>query len=70
MVLIRKQYKYVRCEYRVRNCWIGANTVILRGTTIGDNSVIGAGCVLKGEYPAGAIIIQKRETTIIKDEGK
>lgn len=53
-----------------KNCWIGANTVILRGTTIGDNSVIGAGCVLKGEYPAGAIIIQKRETTIIKDEGK
>lgn len=25
------------------NVWIGANTLILRGTTIGDNSVIGGG---------------------------
>lgn len=25
------------------NVWVGANTVILRGTTIGDNCVIGAG---------------------------
>ena len=33
------------------NVWIGANTVILRGTEIGDNSVIGAGCVVKGIIP-------------------
>ncbi|MCR4612175.1 MAG: acyltransferase, partial [Lachnospiraceae bacterium] len=26
------------------NVWIGANTVILRGTEIGDNCIIGAGC--------------------------
>ena len=45
--------------------WIGANTVILRGTVIGDRSVIGAGCVLKGEYPNDSIIVQKRTTTII-----
>ena len=25
------------------NVWIGANTLILRGTTIGDNSVVGGG---------------------------
>ncbi len=43
------------------NCWIGANTVILRGTKLGDNCVVGAGCVIKGEYPNGTIIIQKRE---------
>ena len=47
-----------------KNCWIGANTVILRGTTIGDNCVVGAGCVLKGEYKSGTVIIQKRETVI------
>lgn len=46
------------------NCWIGANTVILRGTKIGNNSVVGAGCILKGVYPANSIIIQKRETEI------
>ena len=42
------------------NVWIGANVVILKGTTIGDNSVIGAGCILKGDYPKDSVIIQKR----------
>lgn len=46
------------------NVWIGANTVILRGTVIGDNSVIAAGSVIKGEYPANSVIYQKRETTV------
>ena len=47
-----------------KNCWIGANTVILKGTRIGDNCIIGAGSVLKGNYPSGSVIIQKRETEI------
>lgn len=47
------------------NCWIGANTVILRGTVIGDNCLVGAGCVLKGTYPANSKIVQKRNTTVI-----
>lgn len=46
------------------DCWIGANSVILRGTKLGDHCVVGAGCVIKGEYPAGSIIVQKRETTV------
>lgn len=44
------------------NSWIGANTVILRGTKIGENCVVGAGCVISGEYPDNSIITQKRET--------
>lgn len=47
-----------------KNCWIGANTVILRGTKIGDNCVIGAGCVIKGNVPNDTILIQKRENII------
>lgn len=46
------------------NCWIGANAVILRGTKIGDGCVIAAGSIVKGEYPAGLLILQKRETEI------
>ncbi len=46
------------------NVWIGANCVILRGTTISDNCVIGAGCVIKGEFPQGSVIVQKRNTEI------
>ena len=47
-----------------KNCWIGANTVILRGTTLGDNCVVGAGCVLKGSYKVGSVIVQKRSTDV------
>jgi acetyltransferase-like isoleucine patch superfamily enzyme len=43
------------------NVWIGANTVILRGTKIGDNCVIAAGSVIKGEFPANSVVYQKRE---------
>lgn len=57
-----------------KNCWIGANTVILSGTTIGDNCVVGAGSVLKGHYEAQSIILQKRVTLSqeikIEDEHK
>lgn len=44
--------------------WIGANSIILRGTSIGDNSVIAAGSIVKGEIPSGSLFIQKRENEI------
>lgn len=43
--------------------WVGANVVILRGTTIGKHCVIGAGSVVKGEIPDNTVLVQKRETT-------
>lgn len=46
------------------NSWVGANTVILRGTTIGENCVIGAGCVISGNFPDNSVITQKRDTTV------
>ncbi len=38
------------------NVWIGLNVTILKGTTIGDNCVIAAGSVIKGYFPANALI--------------
>lgn len=46
------------------NSWIGCNVVILMGTVLGENCIVGAGSVLKGEYPANSVIIQKRTTEI------
>lgn len=40
-----------------RNCWIGANTVIVPGVTIGDNSVIGAGSVVTKDIPSGVVAV-------------
>lgn len=47
-----------------KNVWIGAGSIILKGTTIGDGSVIGAGSVIKGNIPAHSRVIQKRCTEI------
>lgn len=35
--------------------FVGANSIILKGTTIGDRAVIGAGSVVSGNIPAGEI---------------
>lgn len=40
-----------------RNCWIGANSVIVPGVTIGDNSVIGAGSVVTRDIPAKVVAV-------------
>ena len=46
------------------NSWIGCNVVILMGTTLGENCIVGAGSVLKGQYPANSVIVQKRITEV------
>lgn len=38
------------------NCFIGLNSIILKGTTIGNNSVVGAGSVVCGSFPANVIL--------------
>lgn len=40
--------------------WIGANSVILRGAKIGDNCVIAAGSIVKGNIPDGIVYIKKK----------
>lgn len=37
--------------------WIGANVVVLRGASIGDRSVIGAGSVVTGDIPPLSIAV-------------
>ena len=38
------------------NVWIGLNAIILKGTTIGDNSVVSAGSVVQGDFPPNSLI--------------
>lgn len=51
-----------------KNVWIGANTVLLRGTNIGDNCVIAAGSIVKGEMESNTLLIQKRKNEYKKIE--
>lgn len=46
-----------------RSCWIASDVVLLKGTDIGDNCVIGAGCVIRGAVPAGSLVTRSGEQT-------
>lgn len=50
--------------------WIGANVVILRNTHIGDDCVIAAGSVVKGDVPPGTLYRQKRQTEMVPLSGR
>lgn len=39
-----------------RNVWIGSNSTILQGVTIGDNAVVAAGAVVTKDVPADTIV--------------
>lgn len=38
-----------------QRCWIGMNSLILKGVTIGDNTIIGAGSVVVNDVPEGVV---------------
>ena len=48
------------------NVWIGANAIILRDTFIGDNCVVGAGTVVKGNFPNNSVITQNRQMNVVE----
>lgn len=40
-----------------KGCWIGAGTVILGNTTLGDSCTVGPNSVVKGDYPDNTVLI-------------
>lgn len=40
-----------------KGCWIGANSIILPGVTIGENSVIGAGSIVTKSVPSFSVAV-------------
>lgn len=39
-----------------KNAWLGANTTILPGVTIGENAVVAAGAVVNHDVPANTVV--------------
>lgn len=39
-----------------KDCFIGCNALILKGTTLGDGCVVGAGAVVSGTFPENSVI--------------
>lgn len=56
----RKEFTYGPVKIG-KNCWLGSNVVVLRGVSIGDNSIIGASCVIHKDVPENSVIINKQE---------
>ncbi len=48
------------------NVFIGINTLILPGTTIGNNCVIGAGSVVRGSIPDNSVVLGNPAKVIMK----
>lgn len=48
------------------NCWIGMNSVILPGVTLGSNTIVGAGSVVTKSFPEGNIIVAGNPAKVIK----
>lgn len=48
------------------NCWIGANTIILKGSNIGNNTIIGCSSVIKEKIDNDVVYIQKRQKYVKK----
>ncbi len=49
-----------------KNCWIGINSVILPGVTLGDNTTVGAGSVVTKSFTEGRCVIAGNPAKIIK----
>ncbi|HWK27984.1 MAG TPA: acyltransferase [Solirubrobacter sp.] len=43
-----------------RNVWLADQTTLLRGVTIGDDSVVALGTVVTGDVPAGVVVAGQR----------
>ena len=53
---IREQGIYKRNVDVGHNVWIGYGACVLRGVTVGDNSVIGTSAVVTGDVPDNAVV--------------
>jgi acetyltransferase-like isoleucine patch superfamily enzyme len=53
---IRLQGIYKRDVRVGNNVWIGYGACVLRGITVGDNSVVGTSAVLTHDVPANAVV--------------
>ena len=51
-----------------KNCFIGCNALILKGTQLGDNCVVGAGAVVSGRFEDNCVIAGNPAKVIRKIE--
>ena len=64
-----EKWQWTTAPIRVgRDCWIGSNVTILKGVTIGENTIIGAGCLIRNDIPANSVVYNDGNL-IVKERG-
>lgn len=48
------------------NCWIGMNSTILPGVTLGEHTIVGAGSVVTKSFPEGHCVIAGNPAKVIR----
>ena len=61
-----KEAYLLKDVYIDENCFIGAKSILLPGTRIGKNVVVGAGSVVRGSIPDDSVVIGNPATIIEK----
>lgn len=46
------------------NSWVASDAIILKGAQIGNNCVIGAGCIVRGKVPDGSMVTTEERLTL------
>jgi acetyltransferase-like isoleucine patch superfamily enzyme len=59
-----KEVFFVKDIYVGKNCFIGTRSIIMPGTILGDNVIVGAGSVVRGKIPNNSIVIGNPATVI------
>lgn len=49
-----------------KNCFIGCNSIILKGSVLGDNCVVGAGAVVSGKFENNCVVAGNPASVIKK----
>ena len=58
-------YDFLRNDIKIgNNVWLGADCIILRGVTIGDNVVVAAGTIIRSNIDSNSVVYQRKETII------
>ena len=50
-----------------KNSWLGMNSVILPGVTLGENTVVAAGAIVTKSFPEGWCVLAGSPAKVIKN---
>jgi acetyltransferase-like isoleucine patch superfamily enzyme len=52
-----------------KNCWLGFGSAVLKGVTIGDRSIIAAGCIVTVDVPPDTLVVGPKTSFIDLNNG-